>query len=334
VLLINLDWRLIWRSLAIRDHKKMENSGVSSDKPMSAHLKRLSREPLVHFLLIGLALFAAYSVVNQGTNQKESSTRIVLTEDDIRQLQIAFTSQWQRPPNPMEMAALIDSRIREEVLYREALALGLDKDDTIVKRRMAQKMDFLAEDLSDLREPTTQELRPWFEKNSQRFAFPSRITFRHLYFSPDRRSGNPRDAAMDALAKITDEPGDSTVATGVADPFMFQDYYGDRTQEQVAKEFGPDFARELFKLKPGSWSGPIMSGYGWHLVWIDSITPGRVPDFEEVEPDVRSAWIEEQRDQFKRRAFQAMKARYQVVLPESNTKDASTHKMSTAGVKP
>lgn len=312
----------------------MENPGVSSDKPMSAHLKRLSREPLVHFLLIGLALFAAYSLMNQGTNQEGSSTRIVLTEDDIRQLEIAFTAQWQRPPNSQEMAALIDSRIREEVLYREALALGLDKEDTIVKRRMAQKMDFLAEDLSDIHEPTTQELRSWFEKNSLRFESSSRITFRHLYFSPDRRSGNPRDAAMDALAKIAGEPEDSSVAAGLSDPFMFQDYYGDHTPEQVAKEFGPDFAQKLFRLKPGFWNGPIESGYGWHLVWIDSITPGRVPAFEEVETDVRSAWIEEQRYEFKRRAFEAMKSHYRVVLPESYTQDASTRNVSTAGVKP
>jgi hypothetical protein len=294
----------------------------------------LLREPLVHFLLIGLLLFAVYGYMHRGPDGVESSDQIILTLDDLRQIEIAFTAQWQRPPTSEEMGALIDSRIREEVLYREALALGLDKEDSIVKRRMAQKMDFLAEDLSDLREPTMGELKSWFEKNSQRFAFPSRVTFRHLYFSPDRRSGSARNAAMDVLAKIADEPGDTPVAAGLADPFMFQDYYGDRTPEQVAKEFGPDFAEGLFQLTPGKWQGPIESGYGWHLVWIDSITPGRVPDFEEVEPDVRSAWYEEQRYEFKHKAFQAMKARYQVVLPESNTKDASTHKMSTAGVKP
>lgn len=292
------------------------------------------REPLVHFLLIGLVLFAAYSLLNPGTNQEGRSTQIVLTEDDIRQLQIAFTSQWQRPPNSEEMAALIDSRIREEVLYREGLVLGLDKEDTIVKRRIAQKMDFLAEDLSDLREPTTEELKTWFEKNSHRFTLPSRVTFRHLYFSPDRRGQNARADAVRALDKIDGRSKDIPEVDVLADPFMFQDYYGDRTPEQVAKEFGPDFAQALFQVKPGSWQGPIESGYGWHLIWIDSATSSRVPSFNEVEPDVKSAWTEEQRDEFKRRAFQAMKTRYQVVLPESYTKDASTHNVSTAGVKP
>lgn len=301
--------------------------------PVSFHLKRLLREPLVQFLLIGVVLFAAYSALNPGTDQVGSPTQIVLTENDLQQLHIAFAAQWKRSPTPEEMTALIDTRIHEEVLYREALALGLDKEDSIVKRRMAQKMDFLAEDLSDLREPTTEELKSWFEQNSLRFAFPSRVTFRHLYFSPDRRSGNTRDAAMDALEKIAGEPEDSDVANGLADQFMFQDYYGDRTPEQVAKEFGPEFAEALFQLKPSTWQGPIESGYGWHLVWIDSVTPGRIPRFEEVEHDVRSAWVEEQRDEFKNKAYEAMKAKYQIVIPESYAGVVSDRIRSTAKVE-
>jgi hypothetical protein len=213
------------------------------------------------------------------------------------------------------MTGLIDGRVRQEILYREALALGLDKEDTIVKRRMVQKMDFLAEDLSDLREPTTVELKEWFEKNSERFTFPSRATFRHLYFSFDRRGSNSHDDASRVLEEIAGQPADSPAAAALADPFMFQDYYGDRTSEQLAKEFGPNFAKSLFKLDPGSWQGPIESGYGWHLVWIDSITPSRVPHFEEVEADVRAAWVDDQRAEFKRKAFEAIKTRYEIVLP-------------------
>src|SRR3990170_2782469 len=173
-------------------------------------MKRWLREPLVHFLLIGLLLFAVYTVLNPG--QERSLNRIVLTEDDLRQLQIAFTAQWQRPPSPEELARLVNSKVREEILYREALALGLDKEDTIVKRRMAQKMEFLAEDLSDLREPTTEEMRAWFEKNSQRFALPSRTTFRHLYFSPDRRGEHTRADALHALGKLAAKTEESPAA--------------------------------------------------------------------------------------------------------------------------
>jgi peptidyl-prolyl cis-trans isomerase C len=316
------------------DDRVMKSKGISSDEPMpgetqlsspkrwlplplSVHLRHGFREPLVHFLLIGLVLFAVYTVLNLDSGPGGSLNQIVLTESDLQQLQIAFAAQWQRPPVPEELAGLINSRVREEILYREALALGLDKEDTIVKRRMAQKMEFLAEDLSDLHEPTTEALIAWFEKNSQRFALPARVTFSHLYFSPDSRGQRAHDDAVTALAKIAGQPEDSKLAASLADQFMFQDYYGDRTQEQLLKEFGPNFAQSLFQLKPGSWEGPIESGYGWHLIWIDSITPSRVPQFEEVDQDVRSAWIAEQRAETKRKMLEAMEMRYEVVLPPS-----------------
>jgi hypothetical protein len=224
----------------------------------------------------------------------------------------------------------VNSRVREEILYREALALGLDKEDTIVKRRMAQKMEFLAEDLSDLREPIREELRAWFGKNPGPFTQPARVTFRHLYFSPDRRGQNTRADAVRALNKLTAKPEDSTASDELADPFMFQDYYGDRSPEQLAKEFGPNFAQSLFQLKPGAWQGPVQSGYGWHLVWIDSITPSRVPEFEEAEADVKSAWIEEQRAETKRKIFEAMRERYEIILPKQTAKEVSSVNLPTA----
>jgi len=283
-------------------------------------LKKWMREPLTHFLLIGLLLFVVYGALNPGPVQR--GTRIELTADDIRQLEISFVSKWGRPPAPQEFVGLVDSRVREEILYREALALGLDNEDTIVKRRLAQKMEFLAEDLSDLREPATEEYRAWFAKNSQRFALPPRVTFRHLYFSPDKRGQRAREAAEHALTTLAGKPSDAMEAAGLADPFMFQNYFGDRSKEQVAKDFGPNFAQSLFRMSPGSWQGPVESGYGWHLVWIDSITPGRVPQFEEVEPDVKSEWVAERRAEFKRKAYEAMKARYEIVLPDTFAKYA------------
>ena len=118
---------------------------------------------------------------------------------------------------------------------------------------------------------------------------------------------------------------DAPDATALADPFMFQDYYGDRSLDDVAKTFGPGFARALFQLAPGSWQGPIESGYGWHLVWVDSLTPARAPAFEEVEPEVRTAWVEDQRAAIRQEAFEAMRARYEVVLP----KDPSVADLAT-----
>jgi hypothetical protein len=272
-------------------------------------------EPLLHFLAIGLLLFVGDGLLNPGPERSANAGRIELTDGDLRQLEVAWTAQWRRPPTPEEMRNLVAARVREEILYREALALGLDKDDTIVKRRLAQKMDFVAEDVSGLREPAAEELRAWYAKNGERFARPGRRSFRHLYFSPDRRGDRARDGAARAREQIAGASADAPVAADLADPFMFQDHYADRTPEQVAGVFGSKFADALFQLAPGAWQGPVESGLGWHLVWVTSSVPGRVPAFEEIEGAVRAGWVDEQRAEARRRAFEAMAARYQIVLP-------------------
>ena len=284
--------------------------------------RRWLREPLVHFLLIGSLLFVAYRA--SGHSNEPGSTRIQLTLDDLRQLQMGFAAQWQRQPTAAELSGLVDNRIRQEVLYREALAMGLDKDDDIVKRRMAQKMQFLAEDVANAHEPTSAELKAWFEKNGDKFALPDRISLRHLYFSPDLRGKRAHDDAVKVLANIGAQPDDSKAAAALADRFMFQDYYGDRSPEQLAKEFGPKFADAVFKLKPGLWRGPVESGYGWHLVFVDSFTPGRIPAFEEAEPDVKAAWLADQREQASRKAYEAMRTKYTVSLPAPPDKQTAT----------
>jgi peptidyl-prolyl cis-trans isomerase C len=288
----------------------------------SSRLRQWLREPLLHFLAAGLALFVAGHFLNPDRSASDQLNRIELTEDDLRRLDVVWTLQWGRPPTPDERRNLVEDRIREEVLYREALALGLDRGDTIVKRRLAQKIQFLAEDVSGLREPGDAELRAWFARNGAGFASPGRASFRHRYFSFDKRGDRARETAAWALETLGGQRGDSAGAS-LGDPFMFQDYYGDRAAEDVARVFGTSFAEALFQLTPGAWQGPIESGLGWHLVWVDSIEAGRVPAYEEVEPAVRAAWLDEQRVESRRRAFEAMRARYQVVWPSGATKTAS-----------
>ncbi len=285
-------------------------------------LKRWLRQPLPHFLLIGLALFAVYTYTHRGRGGVESPPQILLNLDELRQMDVYFVSQWHRPPTSAEFQALVEDKVREEVLYREALALGLDKDDTVVKRRMAQKVEFLAENVAAAHEPSTEELTAWFEKNNSKFALPSRYSFRHLYFSPDKRGTNAQDDAANALTKITGQPEDSKLAVSLADPFMFQNYYGDRTPSALAKEFGPRFAVALEKVKPGSWQGPIESNYGWHLLFVDTVIPGRIPALEEIEPDVKTAWLGEQKATAWHKTYAEMRARYTVLLPAPPIKKA------------
>jgi peptidyl-prolyl cis-trans isomerase C len=290
----------------------------SSSSPSS--IRRWWREPLVRFLVIGVALFGIYRAMHPQPDRREAANRIEVTEADLRQLAIAWTAQWQRPPTPEELRGLVETKIREEILYREALALGLEKGDAIVMRRLAQKMEFLAEDVSTVHEPQADELKAWFEKNRERFLSPARISFHHLYFSFDQRHERTRDDAAQSMEMLAGKSAEAPEPEKLADPFMFQDNYADRLPEQVAGVFGTKFAEALFELKPGAWRGPIESGFGWHLIWIDSMTPARVPAFEEVEPMVKSEWITEQRAESKREMFEAMRARYEIVLPKAPTK--------------
>jgi hypothetical protein len=291
-----------------------EQPPASAPPPRPSRVRRLLREPLLHFFVLGLALFGVSALV-QRRSGSAPSRQIVLTMDDLRQLQIAFMAQWQREPTPQEMVGLLENRIREEVLYREALAMGLDKDDTIVRRRLAQKMEFLAEDVSGSHEPTQDELRAWFAKNRQMFSQPARVTFRHLYFSPDRRGPLAREDAEKAVARLAGKPASWPGAAALADAFMFQDYLPDRTHEQIAKDFGPPFAKALFAQKPGAWTGPLESGYGWHVVFVDSIATARESAFEEVEPDVKTAWLGAKKAEAWDKAYKEMRAKYELLLP-------------------
>ena len=290
-----------------------------------ATLRTLLREPLVYFLLIGIVLFAAYRYVEGGRGGTEQSKQIQLTIEDLQRLDLLFQSQWRRQPTAEELRRMVENQVQEEVLYREALAMGLDKDDTIVRRRMAQKMQFLAEDVASAHQPTTAELKAWFEENSDKFRLPSRVGFRHLYFSPDRRGRRAQEDAGRALARLAGQPEDSKLAASLADSFMFQDYYADRTPEQLGREFGPQFGQAVGRLQPGSWQGPIESGFGWHLVFVHSVIPGRLPAFEEIEGDVKSAWLGERKEEAWRKAYDAMRAKYTVLLPAppEKTREAS-----------
>ena len=279
---------------------------------------RWLREPLLQFLVVGVLLFALWKVVNPHSADPGSANRIVLTDDDLKQLATTWMLAGRAPPTDQQMQSLIDDKVREEVLYREALALGLDKDDTIVKRQLARKMEFLAEDVSKLEVPQPGELKAWFEKNKDQFALPPRVSFRHIYFSPDRRGRNVQSDAERTQRELAGKPMDAPAVATAGDPFMFQQYYGDRPFDEIARQFGPQFARALLAVTPGAWTGPIASGYGWHVVYAESITPQRIPDFDDIEADVKSAWIEDRRNAVRVQLYKAMRARYEVVLPVRN----------------
>jgi peptidyl-prolyl cis-trans isomerase C len=313
--------------MTLRPHKHFSTLATLIAQRLWALAQRWLREPLVHFLVASALIFAVYQAVSPPSGGPIQADRIVLTKDDLRQLAVVWLAQGRAIPTGEEMNTLVEQRVREEILSREAAALGLEKNDEIIKRRLAQKMDFLAGDLAALQDPGEDELRTWFAANADQFAVPPRVSFRHLYFSLDRGPGAQKAAAT-SLVKISGLPSAEAVAAAAADRFMFRDYYGDRTPEQVAKEFGPDFATALFELRPGVWQGPIRSGYGWHLVLVDAIEAGRVPAFEEIQTDVKSAWLDQKQRNIKEEAFGAMRARYTVIVPPIEAADLAELRLS------
>jgi peptidyl-prolyl cis-trans isomerase C len=284
-------------------------------------LVRILKEPLLHFLVAGGLLFAGYSWIHAGEKQ-ENPRRIEITSNQVQQIELDWRARWQRPPTQAELQAGIADTLRQEVLYREALELGLDKDDTIVKRRMAQKMDFLADEISALREPAPGEVEAWFEKNRAQYVPPPLATFHHLYFSFDKRGATAEADARKALTTLRSQD-----ASG-GDSFMFQPSYSEQAPDQVARVFGSKFAEQLYKLEPGGWRGPVESGFGWHLVWVDSLLPGEPPAFESVATQVKADWLEEQRTELKRSAYEALKARYEIVIVPPKPGDLDPKKLA------
>ena len=263
-------------------------------------------------------------------SRRSEVNRIEVTADDLRQLEVAWTAQWHRPPTPEEMRGLVEGRVREEILYREALALGLDQGDTIVKRRLAQKMEFLADDVSALRDPTADELQAWYAKNSERVS-PSPAAGRSdTCTSPPIVAAPGR--ARTPCARSPSSPASRPIRRSLARSAIhscFRIYYGDRSPEQIASTIRKRVRRcGRLRSEPGSWQGPIESGLGWHLVFVTSATPGRVPSYDEIEPEIKAGWIDEQRAEARQRAFEAMKAHYEIHLPEARVATV-THQPGT-----
>jgi hypothetical protein len=283
---------------------------------MKSTIHNWLHEPLVRFLLLGATIF----VVNAWVNQSEDNTQpsIEISAADIDRLRTLWQRKWQRPPTTEELQGLIDAEIREEVLYREALAMGLDKDDTIVRRRMAQKLEFLTEDLMALKDPNNEELMNYYKKHADQYREPARLSFSHIYFSSDHRGFNAEADAQQALLNLNAKGG-SPVDAGQAlgDRFMLDSNYDQLTIPDIARLFGGNFANALEKLPQGSWQGPVTSGYGIHLVYITEHIPVRLPDLAEVRDAVSRDYQQQKREAANQAFYARLKQRYNISIDQT-----------------
>jgi hypothetical protein len=246
---------------------------------------RLAREPLLHFLLLGAALFALHRAL---AGPGEAAGEIVVGRGRIEALAQGFARTWQRAPTQAELDGLVADYVRDEVFYREAVALGLDRDDTVVRRRMRQKLEFLVED-AGAAAPTEAELAAHLAAHADDFRREEQITFTQIFLDPSRRGSALESDAAALLAALRERP-ESVDVEAAGDGLLVQPRYVDASRADVARDFGPAFAEALRTQPAGTWFGPIESGYGRHLVRIDARTPGRAPELAEVRDAVVRDW--------------------------------------------
>lgn len=275
----------------------------------------LLREPLLHFAVGGAILFAGYAWLDREQADTSRLEPVRIGEGEIRWLKETWANQWLRAPSTQELHGLVADLVSEELLAREAREMGLDENDTIVRRRLAQKLKFLVEDTSRLVEPTEVELRQFYEANSARFQTGARVSFRQIFFNPEQR----KDAFSDAKAALVElkAAGDNDLAATIGDRLLLDAEFRDVDEQAVSSMFGPDFARAVFALKPGVWSEPIKSGYGVHLVSIADTSAAKQHSFEEVRDEVLQEWRREKERDANRDYLARLREKYGVVLDGS-----------------
>ena len=290
---------------------------------------RLLREPLVHFLVLGVGLFLLFGIV--GDSDDAQSGRIVISTARVAQLTEIFTRTWQRPPTEQELEGLIEGHIREEVYYREALAMGLDRDDTIVRRRLRQKLEFFTDDLMAAIDPTQEQLEAYLSGHPDTFRVPVQLSFRQIYFNLDRRGEQAKEDAETLLARLNGASLEMDT-TGFGDSLMLPDEYGRVSEVEVARAFGEDFAAALFELPAGRWSGPVESGFGLHLVLIRERQPGSLPALADVHQAVEREWRNARREEATEAFYRGLRERY--VISVETEEGAGDERPKVAEARP
>ena len=266
----------------------------------------LLRQPLVQFIVIGGAIGLLYGLLGNGAGGDSNRTVTV----SAGEFHMEFSHYDEAP-----------AQVRERVLYREALLMGLGNDDPIVRRVIAQKLELLYSDLLELSlSPTDQELREYFASNADAYRPPPRVTVTQIFLNPDMREERTLPDAEQMVARLREQGGATEETDELRDSLMLQRYYPGHSEAEIARLFGTEFAGEVMGLAAGEWHGPLLSGYGVHVVYIHDRLEPPMPEFEAVEESVRRDWTTDRRRELSEEFFSALLDRYEVVIeqPESS----------------
>jgi hypothetical protein len=270
-------------------------------------MKKILREPMVHFLVVGSVLFLLFGVTRGPT--PEGSQRIVVDAGQVAQLTAHFKRIQKRPPTHTELAELIDNHVRDEVHYREALAMGLDQNDPLIRRRMIQKIESFLVDLSADAEPNEHALKQFLKENPDRFRLEPRISFQQVYLKPDKQ-GKLQARAVQVLKELRAGAQPKTLG----DPTRIARQFNSSPLSFITRSFGDAFAEDLAKLPPGQWAGPLYSTWGGHLVRVAERKESRLPELAEIRAQVKGGYLVQRRQELREIAYQKLRRDYDVVV--------------------
>jgi hypothetical protein len=282
-------------------------------------IARLLREPLLQFLVVGAVLFALYGLV--GKRSAEAPEKIVVPASRVANLADGFARTWRRLPNEQELQGLIEDYIRDEVFYREGRAAGLDRDDVIIRRRVRQKMEFLAEDMS-IPEPSDEQLATYLASSPERFRVEDQFTFHQVFLSVTRRS-NTMENDSKQVASILARADGAVDATVLGDPFLLGEAFFAVSPSKLTGIFGEGFSKQIAAMKDGQWQGPISSGFGQHFIFISERISGKLPSLDDVRPAVRREWENARRREAEQKLYSSLRERYDIVVEMPSARAAS-----------
>jgi hypothetical protein len=271
------------------------------------------KEPLVHFLCAGALLFALFG---RNTSEPDVENKdIVVSSGDVERLGDVFERTWHRPPSDDELRNAVNEYVHEEVLYRTALSLGLDKNDMIVRRRLRQKMDFLFEDT--IPPPQESQLRVFYAQHQDKFRVEAVLSFRQLFIDVGRHHDAEADARR-LLASLQSGPNEAAIR---GDPMLLAEGFKQIPIGRIADLFGQDFAKKLVDVPQGRWTGPLQSAFGFHLVFLSSMEPAHVPSFETVRDAVLREWFAQHRAAALEGEYQKLRSKFDIRVdyPSSGT---------------
>lgn len=271
-------------------------------------MRRFLTEPLVHFLALALAIFALYAALDR--NAAPPRDDIVVTGAKIEQLAGLFARTRQRPPTSSEVKGLIDDHVKEEILYREALALGLDKDDTVIRRRLRLKMEFLSQAQAEAATPSEAELEAYLKGNPDRFLIEPKVAFRQIFLSPARRGEAIEQDVASLLETLRNQP--DIELTTLGDATILPSELPLTRKASIGQTFGDPFAEAVARADPETWVGPVKSSFGLHLVRIIEIQPSRPAMLDEIRDSLTQAWANEKRLRAEEAQFAERLKRYRV----------------------